>query len=273
MYLQYWQLQSKPFEPSADAQFYYPCEGHQGALFKLRYAIENHRGAAVLAGPAGSGKTLLTQILEQQLGEQFAPRLRLVFPQMAASELLAYLADELHAPLTAAPRYTVDESVRRLQSFLSDNTAQGKHAVVVIDEAHLLEDERAWDALRLLLNFGGTEGPSLTLILAGQPSLLTQMERRPELEARLGARCLLERFTLEETFSYVNHRLTVARAARQIFEAEAIEALHEFAHGLPQQINRLADFSLLVGFADELPTIGRTQVEAVTHEFGLLHAM
>src|SRR5688500_18089393 len=187
MYLEYWQLRSKPFEPAADAHFYYPCEGHQAALFKLRYAMENHRGAAVLAGPAGSGKTLLTQMLQQQLGEQFAPCVRLVFPQMGASELLAYLADELGAPSSASPRYTVDESVRRLQSFLADNTTQGRHAVVVIDEAHLLEDEHAWDAIRLLLNFGSGTHPALTFLLAGQPSLLTQMERRPQLDARLGA--------------------------------------------------------------------------------------
>ncbi len=199
--------------------------------------------------------------------------MRLVFPQMSAGELLAYLADELRAPSSASPRYTVDESVRRLQSFLADNAAQGRHAVVVLDEAHLLEDEHAWDAIRLLLNFGGGVHPSLTFLLAGQPSLLTQMERRPQLDGRLGARCLLDRFTLEETFSYIHHRLTVAGASRPIFEAEAIEALHEFAFGVPQQINRLADFALLVGFADELSTIGRPQVEAVSQELGLVYAL
>ena len=58
MYETYWRLTQKPFENAADPRFYYPAESHQAALLKLRYAIENRRGAALLAGPSGSGKTL-----------------------------------------------------------------------------------------------------------------------------------------------------------------------------------------------------------------------
>ena len=63
MYETYWQLSQKPFENVTDARFYYPSESHQAALLKLRYAIENRRGAALLAGPSGCGKTLLTTML------------------------------------------------------------------------------------------------------------------------------------------------------------------------------------------------------------------
>ena len=44
MYENYWQLLAKPFEGSGDPRFYYPSEVHQGALLKLRYAIESRRG-------------------------------------------------------------------------------------------------------------------------------------------------------------------------------------------------------------------------------------
>src|SRR5271169_449554 len=95
MYESYWQLRQKPFDNSADPQFYYPGESHQSALLKLRYAIENRRGAALLAGAAGTGKTLLTAMLQQMLGETFSPFVRLVYPQMSTAELLSYLAGEL----------------------------------------------------------------------------------------------------------------------------------------------------------------------------------
>jgi general secretion pathway protein A len=58
MYLDYWQLAKKPFEPGSDRGVFYPCEAHEAALLKLRYAVENRRGAALLAGPAGAGKTM-----------------------------------------------------------------------------------------------------------------------------------------------------------------------------------------------------------------------
>ena len=63
MYESYWKLNQKPFENCSDPRFYYPGESHQAALLKLRYAIENRRGGALLAGPCGSGKTLLVGML------------------------------------------------------------------------------------------------------------------------------------------------------------------------------------------------------------------
>src|SRR6267378_3511350 len=95
MYKAYWQLHARPFENCADPRFYYPSEVHQGALLKLRYAVENVRGAALLAGESGSGKTLLINSLRKQLSERFRPFVHLVFPQMTPRELLAFLAHEL----------------------------------------------------------------------------------------------------------------------------------------------------------------------------------
>ena len=274
MYRPYWQLTEKPFEPVSDPRFYYPGEGHQAALLKLRYAVENRQGVALLTGAGGSGKTLLVQMLERNLGEEFAPRVRLVFPQMPAADLLAYLADELKAGDAGAqggsPRYSIEPSVRRLQTFLAENAARGRHAVVAIDEAHLLEDRQSLEALRLLLNFETDGRPQLTFLLVGQPPLLSLVDRMPQLEERLTARCLLRPLDLEETVSYVSHRLTAAGATRTIFEADGLEALYEATLGVPRRINRLADLALLVGFADESPSLGRAQVEAVQQELSLV---
>src|SRR5687767_10414988 len=112
MYESYWQLDARPFDHSAESRFYYPGPSQQAALLKLRYAVENRRGAAMLAGEAGLGKTLVAQTLLRQLGDSFRPRLHLVFPQMPPDELLAYLADQLTAaPLGGAP--SVGESLKR----------------------------------------------------------------------------------------------------------------------------------------------------------------
>ncbi len=95
MFEAYWKLQARPFSAGTATRCYYPAETHQGALLKLRYTIEQRRGAALLVGPSGSGKTLLVRLLAEQLNEQFRPFIHVVFPQMPAAELLAYLATEL----------------------------------------------------------------------------------------------------------------------------------------------------------------------------------
>src|SRR6516165_10131526 len=98
MYLDYWKLATRPFEPVADRAGFYPCEAHEAALLKLRYALENQSGAALLVGPSGAGKTLLVELLRHDLEEQFQPIVHLVFPQMSGRDLLVYLAEQLGAP-------------------------------------------------------------------------------------------------------------------------------------------------------------------------------
>lgn len=264
MYESYWQLDRRPFENTDDPRFYYPGESHQGTLLKLRYVVENHRGGAVLAGAAGTGKTLLTRVLTRQLPETCGPVAHIVFPQMPAAELLTYLADELGAPVT--DHRTIDQTVRRIETFLADNTAAGKHAVVVIDEAHLLDDAATLEALRLLLNFQFDSRPGMTLLLTGQPKLLPIIDRMPGLEERLALKCLLRPFTLEETVSYVSHRLQTAGARRQLFDSAAMETLYMLTHGLARRVNRLCDLALLIGFAEERQTITTEQLEAVAQE-------
>jgi general secretion pathway protein A len=265
MYKAYWQLNSRPFENCTDARFYYPSDVHQGALLKLRYAVENERGAALLAGVAGTGKTLLVNSLKRQLADCFSPFVHLVFPQMTQSELLAYLAAEIGALPNPSAAVPVDESVRHLQHFLIENSRRGRHAVIAIDEAHLLVDSEALESLRLLMNFESAK-PALTLLLVGQPQLLPALERLPGLEARLGVKCLLRPLNLEETVSYVSHRLTAAGATSEIFTSEALSTLHQLTAGNPRRINRLCDLALLVGYAEEQVRINAPQIEAVCNE-------
>ena len=265
MYETYWRLKQKPFENAADPQFYYPAESHQAALLKLRYAVENRRGAALLAGPSGSGKTLITAMLRDWLGESYAPFVHLVFPQMSSPEFLGYLADELDGATAAAEAPGTQASVRRIGDFLRANAEKGRHAVVVVDEAHLL-DARTLEALRLLLNFepGGT--PGMTLLLVGQPSILPTIDRMPSWEERLGVKCLLRPFHAPETAEYAQHRLRVAGATRPIIEPAAWPALHDLTHGIARKINRLGDLALLVGYAEEQSTLDAGHFESVCRE-------
>ena len=264
MYESHWQLAARPFDHSADARFYYPGESQQGALLKLRYALENRRGAALLTGAAGLGKTMLAQTLTRQLGESLSPKVHLVFPQMPAGQLLAYLADQLGA--AGGPTLTIEHSLRRIETRLRENAKAGKHAIIVIDEAHLLDDSQALETVRLLLNLEHEARPLASFLLTGQTSLLLAIERRPDLEERLAVKCLLRRFKPEETMGYVQHRLTAAGAIQAIFTDGALEAIHQESLGIPRRINRLCDLALLVGFAEELTSIGPDQIAAISEE-------
>jgi general secretion pathway protein A len=266
MYKSYWQLTDKPFDATHDARFYYPSEVHQGALLKVRYGVESRRGGVLLTGGAGLGKTLLVDLLRRQLGDSVGPFSRLVFPQMPPDQLLAYLADELEGAPTASPAADIHHSVRRIEHTLVENTRRGRHAVVVLDEAHLFNRAETFEAIRLLLNFELDGTPTLTLILVGQPALLPMLERMPALEQRLGVKCLLRPFSLEETISYVAHRVQAAGAKQVMFDTQALEAVHHLTSGCPRRINRLCDLALLIAFAEQQPVLTAAHLEGVSQE-------
>ena len=264
MYETYWHFEEKPFENAADTRFFFPGETHQSALLKLRYAVENRRGGALLCGAAGTGKTYLVTMLRESLGDDYTPFIHLVYPQMSPAELMAYLADEFDGGTNESQ--SVPESIRRIQTTLRANAAQGRHAVVVIDEAHLLESSPMLETLRMLLNFGPDGTTGMTLLLVGQPGMLPLLDRTPQLEERLGVKCLLRPFTSSETGEYVSHRLKLAGASRPIVEDAAVPTLFELTRGIPRQINRLGDLALLVGFAEEQGTLSAAHFEAVCRE-------
>ena len=265
MYEAHWQLDARPFDHSAEERFYFPGPSQQAALLKLRYATENRRGAAVLAGESGLGKTLVVQMLAAQLGDTFRPRVHVVFPQMPAEQLLAYLADQLTAG-AAGSTPSVGQSLKRIESGLTEYAKTGHHAVIVIDEAHLLRQSQSLETIRLLLNLQHKAQPLATFLLVGQTGLILDVQRLPQLDERLAVKCLLARLTRDETTAYIQHRLAAAGAKRPIFDNESLAEIHRLTHGIPRRINRLCDLALLVGYGEELGTIDRRQIETIHAE-------
>lgn len=262
MYELYWQLQSKPFESGADRRFYYPGESQQAALLKLRYAVESRHSGAILAGPSGSGKTLAVEMLKSMLGENFSPQVHLVFPKMTTAELLDYLADEI----SGTGGENIADSVRHIERSLVENSQAGRHAVIFVDEAQLLDDPSTLETLRLLLNFQSDGHPMLTLVLVGQTGLLPILDHTPALEERLAVKCLIRPFTSDETASYVEHRLRVAGAQRSIFDPSSLTALYTLTHGIARRINRLCDLALLIAYAEGQHTITAELLESISQE-------
>ena len=262
MYLHHWKLACRPFDKQDDARFYYPSETHQAALLKLHYAVENRQGSGLLAGMSGLGKSLLVRALFDSLAEACQPQIHLRFPQMSPESLVSYLAAELTGHRNDGR--SMDISLLSIEAFLADSVRQGRHPLIVIDEAHLLCGTDSMETVRLLLNYE----PAWTVLLAGQLALLPALQRMPELEERLGIKCLLRRFTADETAAYVSHRLRAAGAAdvHSIFGPQALEAIHQRADGVPRKINRLADLALLTGFAEEQPTIDADSIQAIADE-------
>ena len=67
MYEAYWGLKEKPFENTPDPRFLYRSPKHEEALTRLIYAIQERKGGAVMTGEFGSGKTVISRVLLDEL--------------------------------------------------------------------------------------------------------------------------------------------------------------------------------------------------------------
>ncbi len=288
MYESYWKLTEKPFEDRLTSRFYYPSSTHQTALLKILYAIENRREVVVLCGPSGVGKSLVQNQLRAQLPEFVGPVISLPYPDLDRDQLLAYLAmqlsDEADHHITSPAI-----SIRQIETAIRNASLAKKQILLLIEEAEWMEARGGFEALRLLLNLAkipssaanadGSEDENssgqtgITILMNGQPSLLPQLERQVSFNQRIAARCVLNRFNVEETYSYITHRLRAAGAtADQIFESAAIDSIHFLTEGVPRRINNLCDMLLMVGYAQETPKVYASMVEEVHRDLTPVYA-
>jgi general secretion pathway protein A len=270
MYEQYWKVSGRPFENRYDQKFYYPAETHQAALLKLHYAIENRRAAALLCGPGGIGKSLVVNSLARQLSDTFRPVTHVVFPTFDSQQWIRHIVDQVDSSDEPASFRDTASDLARFEDFLRDNLDSDRHAVIIVDEAHLLEQNNLLEPLRLLLNIAAADSPgeaAFTLVLVGQPTLLSHVERYAALDERLAVKCMLNRLLPDETQAYIQHRLReVGASADRIFDASAQDRIHFLTQGIPRRINRLCDLAMMVGFAEDRMVISSDLIDNVHND-------
>jgi general secretion pathway protein A len=188
---------------------------------------------------------------------------------MNEEQLIRYLVNHVD-PQRPGEASEVWSDLARFEAFIGESSEAGKHPVVVVDEAHFLEQYGLLQPLRLLLNIGASEASgesAWTLVLVGEPTLLSQVERYHALDERLSVKCLLNRLREEETASYIQHRLRIAGAKQDdLFTPDAIQRIHVLSSGIPRRINRICDLSLMVGFAEDLSSVTEETVDQVHND-------
>jgi general secretion pathway protein A len=109
----------------------------------------------------------------------------------------------------------------------------------------------------------------LQIVLVGQPELeqkLKQPQLR-QLRQRLTLRAKTHALTLDETKAYMQQRLRIAGSnGQQIFDPEALVAIHRYANGIPRVINLLCEHCLVSAFVDQQKMIGPSVVDAVARD-------
>ncbi len=264
MYEKYWGLKEKPFENTADPRFLYQSPQHEEAITRLEYAITEDKGIAVLTGVFGCGKTVIAEKLLETISQDIYEVAFIVNPQFSAIELLRDIIYNLGFKEKLTDQK--DEVVHKLVEILQDNFNNGKRSIIVIDEAHLIQEVAIFEELRVLLNFQHNHHFLLTLLLLGQPELKEKISNIKQFSQRVAMSYHLVGLAKNEINNYINHRLEIAGATRKIFAEGNSEYIFRHSGGIPRRINKICDLALYTGYSEGVKMIKPDLMESAVKD-------
>ena len=264
MYLDYWQMKALPFENVPNPAFFYASSIHEEALSRLVYAVRQGKGAAMVVGDIGCGKTMLAQALPSQLSPQHYRIVHMRNPALDPLDFLQMVLILFQVPIE--PNAHKARMLHALENHLKMEQEKGRFSVLVVDEAQTIKNPDTLDELRMLLNMQSPTHFLVNLVLLGQKELEGLISLCPPLLQRLSIRFRLGPLSALDTAKYIQHRVMVAGAKSLPFSSEALDRIYLYSQGIPRDINNLGDRTLLAAYIRKQQLVDGSTVDEAWHD-------
>ena len=270
-YASYFNLEREPFSNAPNDSFYFNSDQHNQALLRLKYSVDSDKGLAVLVGGVGTGKTTLARrMLDNLPVEKYESSLLVMIHSAITPEwILTRISIQLGVK-------TPDENplklLKQLYERLLEIDKEGRKAVVLIDEAQMLQTRELMEEFRGLLNLEIPGKKLLNIVFFGLPELEETMKLDEPLAQRIAVKYTLKPLSSETTESYIHHRIQVAGGMNTPLETGALTAVHKYSGGVPRLINTICDNALLETFLRRDEQVTQQIVQSVSEDLGLVGA-
>jgi type II secretory pathway predicted ATPase ExeA len=235
-----------PFGRSLAPSMLHRHDGHAEAVARIAWCIDQH-ALGVITGEVGAGKTVAVRAATAGLDSSRHVVIYLPNPSVGVRGMLHHIV----TALGQVPHfYTATLVPQAADALAAEHAERGRSPVVLIDEAHLL-DNAQMEAVRMLTNHDMDSGAPFAALLIGQPTLRQRLRLGvlAALDQRISVRYALAGMNAAETADYVSHHVKIAGRTDTLFSADAITLIHNASRGYPRAINNLAVNALTAAFA------------------------
>jgi len=267
MYETHFGLTGKPFSIVPNPEILYLSKKHENAITYLEYGLSEKVGFILLTGEIGTGKTTLVRHMLHQMESQMD--IAVIFnTNFSSDQLFRLILNEFDIVCEDAGKEALLEALYR---FLIDRYAQGRHVLLVIDEAQNLSAE-ALEDIRMLSNLQTDDRMLLQIMLVGQPELRTrlQMPDLRQLAQRIAVNYHLAALDREQTARYIAYRVESVGGRVDLFSPEAVRLIYNHTGGVPRTVNLLCDAAMVYAYSDDRQQIDVEAVESVLRDNTLL---
>ena len=267
-HLQHFGLAEDPFRNEPRLDTFFETHANRDALRRLERGLRQAKGLLVLVGDVGAGKTMVVRRLLESLEEEVFDASMLVVLHGAADAtwMLGRFATQLGIEEPAPEREALLAQIYEKLAIIRED---GRHAVLIIDDAQALATHTTLAEVCGLLKLEYEDRRLLSLVLTGAPSLEQALASDPSLAHRVDVKVRLEALDPTGAAAYLAHRIDVAGGNPAILEPGAVATLHALGGGLPGRMNTLADNALFEAFLCGRPKMTRIDVERACKDLGV----
>jgi len=263
MFTSHFKMTAQPFTERTPTERILNDERMTQGLARLKYLAEAG-SIALLTGQTGVGKSSLIKLFLGSLSRNRYLPVYVYLTHVTATSLLKLIVSSLGEE----PK----RGKERLFLQILDKTREADHTtLLIVDEAHLIEP-RALTDLRLLVSSAlDDDAAPLKILISGQEPLRDQLRKttHADLVHRISVRYHMPPLSREQTASYIDFQMKSVGVSDKVFEPESKELVHDYASGIPRQINNVVTACLINAATQNQQKISANLVNATMDEFHL----
>lgn len=261
MYVTHFKMTAQPFQERAPIGQILKDDRVQQGLARLNF-LKDQGNIALITGATGVGKSILIKLFLNSLNRSLYQTVYIHFTHVKNTSLLKLIASGLgEVPRLSKERVFGQILEKTLNSELT--------TILLIDEGQLLQSDALTD-LRLLVS-SALEKPPFKLLLVGQEKLRNQLQRtrHTDLLQRINIRYHLSPLSRSQTIDYIDFQMKSVEASEKIFDPEVKNAIYDYTHGIPRQINNIASTCLLNAAVQNVQRVDEYLFAQAMNEFQL----